>query len=48
VAVQTLVHLLLMYLKYSVILIALVILLGAGLWLWTVAKAWFRRAHGPD
>ena len=44
---QTLVHLLLMYLKYSIILIAVIILLGAGLWLWAVAKAWFKRARGP-
>jgi hypothetical protein len=37
-----------MYLEYSVILIALAIMLGAGLWLWAVAQGWLRRGRGSD
>jgi hypothetical protein len=41
-------NLLLMYLKYSLTVIALLIVLGGVLWLWAVGRAWLRRARGPD
>lgn len=41
-------NLLLMYLKYSLTVIALLIVLGGVLWLWAVARAWLHRARGPD
>ncbi|HZI73181.1 MAG TPA: hypothetical protein VFD73_03995 [Gemmatimonadales bacterium] len=47
-AVEVVLNLLLMYLKYSLVVIALLIVVGAVLWLWAVARAWLHRARGPD
>jgi cytoskeletal protein RodZ len=46
-AVQALLHFVVMYLKYSLVVMAVVIILGAGVWLWAAAKSWLRRT-GPD
>jgi hypothetical protein len=44
--VQALLHVLLLYLRYSAIVLALATVIAGGLWLWITLATWFRR--DPD